>query len=243
MHSGLPECANTGIILQRIADDPSTDLTSEEIIGTTIDALGVEPASTGVYSSTNYLILGEILEVVTGQPAEDVITGLVNGVGMANTALQAPDNNDLPDPSSHGVVSFAVAGVTVEPGTDVTNWTVSWVQAAGGAYSTVADLGIWEGTGLGTALLPTELGNQCLEATPIDADASRDVALGYGLGIMVFESDWIGHTGQLIGWESIVLYNTTTGAAFVALVNETGSLAAALGVAVAQFPELAEVLF
>lgn len=248
MHSGIPEYANTGVILQKIVDDPSTDLTSEEIIGTTIDALGVDPAGTGMYSSTNYLILGEILEVVTGQPAEEIITDLANRVGMNNTALQAPDNNELPDPSSHGytnslgVLSFAEVGVTVEPGTDVTDWTVSWAQAAGGAYSTLADLGIWAGTGLGTALLPTELGDQRLVATPIDADASSGVTLDYGLGIMDFGNGWIGHTGQLIGWESIVLYNTTTGAAFVALVNETGSLLAALGIAVGQFPDLAEGL-
>jgi D-alanyl-D-alanine carboxypeptidase len=246
MQSGLPEYANTGIILQKIVDDPSTDLTSEEIIGTTFDALGVESPGTGMYSSTNYLILGDILEVITGQPAEAVITDLAQRVGLDNTALQAPGENDLSDPSSHGYIndpgvgSLLEAGVEATSGTDVTDWTVSWGQAAGGAYSTVMDLGAWAGTGPGTALLPVDLGEQRLETTETAADTSGVNTINYGLGIMDFGNGWIGHTGQLIGWESIVVYNTITGAAFIGMVNETGSLTAPILVALSVFPDLAD---
>ena len=47
--------------------------------------------------------------------------------------------------------------------------------------------------------------------------------------------DWVGHTGQIIGWESFAAYNVRTGDAIVLMVNETGflpdALLALLGVA------------
>jgi hypothetical protein len=104
----------------------------------------------------------------------------------------------------------------------------------------VTDLGSWAGTGLGTALLPVDLGEQHLQSTEIAADTSGTNTIRYGLGIMDFGIGWIGHTGQLIGWESIVLYNAITGTAFVGMVNETGSLTAPILVALSVFPELAE---
>jgi CubicO group peptidase (beta-lactamase class C family) len=46
---------------------------------------------------------------------------------------------------------------------------------------------------------------------------------------------WVGHTGQIIGWESFAAYNVKTGDAIVLMVNETGflpdALLALLGVA------------
>jgi D-alanyl-D-alanine carboxypeptidase len=91
----------------------------------------------------------------------------------------------MPEPASHGYVATTGAkaleavGVTMIPGRDVTDCTVSWGQAGGGMYSTIADLGTWAGTGLGTCLLPADLAAKRLAAqqTP---DGN------YGLGI----DDW-----------------------------------------------------
>ena len=71
-------------------------------------------------------------------------------------------------------------------------------------YSTLADLGTWAGTGLGTSLLPADLAAMRL--------ATQKIPEGYyGLGICDWGQVWVGHTGQLNGWESLVAYNTTTG--------------------------------
>lgn len=76
--------------------------------------------------------------------------------GLTQSALQVPEVTKMPDPASHGYVAATGAkemeaiGATVMPGTDVSDWTVSWGQAGGGMYSTIADLGTWAGTGLGT---------------------------------------------------------------------------------------------
>ena len=56
------------------------------------------------------------------------------------------------------------------------------------------------------------------------------------------ERDGSATRGQLIGWESIVLYNPETGGAFVAIVNGTGSLVAAKAVAAQALPDLLQLL-
>ena len=122
-------------------------------------------------------------------------------------------------------------GGTIAPGTDVTDWTMSWGGAGGGMYATIEDLGRWAGTGLGTTFLPAELGARRLIAEP--GPVGR-----YGLGIIDWGNGWIGHTGQVLGWEAVVAYDTRTGAAYAAIVNEGGSLLAGFAPAAAIFPSI-----
>jgi D-alanyl-D-alanine carboxypeptidase len=240
MHSGIPDYANTGAVTGPVVEDPTKVWTVDEIIATTLEEEPLEPPGTAGYSTTNYLILGEMLEELTGKPVEEVLNDVAAEAGLQQTLLQDPAETQMPDPSSHGylnqpgVDSLAEAGITAEPGQDVTDWTLSWGQAGGGMYSTVADLGAWATTGLGNSLLSDELAEQRLETQPIPEGE-------YGLGIQAW-GDWIGHTGQLIGWESIAVTDQDTGAVFVAIVNETGSLRSALEVAVVAFPDFAESL-
>ena len=237
MRSGIPDYANTGAVTGPVVEDPTKVWTVDEIIATTLEEEPLQEPGTPGYSTTNYLILGEMLAAVTGDPVEDVINAVATEVGLSQSALQQPAETEMPDPSSHGylnepgVASLAEAGVTAEPGQDVTDWTVSWGQAGGGMYSTIADMGAWAASGLGNSLLSPETAAARLEAQPIPEG-------NYGLGIFVFEDGWIGHSGQLIGWESFVLSNTDTGAAFVLLVNETGSLGTAMLIADVAFPGL-----
>jgi CubicO group peptidase (beta-lactamase class C family) len=115
--------------------------------------------------------------------------------------------------------------------------TPSWGAAGGGMYSTVADMGAWGASGLGTATLPQALGDQRLQSRPIKP------GMDYGLGIIDWGTGWIGHTGQAVGWEAVVAYNTRPGAVFVGMVNETASLLAVAPVMMQYFPDLAQPVF
>jgi D-alanyl-D-alanine carboxypeptidase len=242
MRSGIPDHANTGIVLGPVVKDPTKVWTTDEMIAAVMAAGGLKPPGTAGYSTTNYFILGKMLEKITGKPVEDAVNAVAKQVGMLQSALQSPAETKMPDPASHGylndpgVQSMAQAGVTATPGQDVSDWTVSWGQAGGGMYSTIKDLELWAASGLGNTLLPKSLGDQRLvtQATPEGK---------YGLGMLDWGNGWIGHTGQLVGWESICAYNKDTGAVFVALVNETGSLTGALAVAGPFFPDLITTLF
>jgi D-alanyl-D-alanine carboxypeptidase len=242
MQSGIPDYANTGLVIQQVVDDPTIELAASEIIDQVLTELDLEPAGTGGYSTTNYLILGEMLVAIDGRPVEEIINEVVAEAGLTSSALGAPGDNTMPDPFSHGYVMQAGAadlaeiGATVEPGTDVTDWTVSWGGAGGGMYSTIADLGLWAASGSGTSLLSDDLIEQRLTTR------KTVEGLDYGLGIIDFGNGWIGHSGQLIGWEALVLYDTDTGDVAVAVVNETSSLIAAEFALATIFPDFGEAL-
>ncbi len=132
-----------------------------------------------------------MLAKVTDKPVEDVITDVAKRAGLFESALQDPAETKMPDPASHGylnepgVESLAKAGVTAEPGQDVSDWTVSWGQAGGGMYSTIEDIGRWAATGLGNALLPKSLGDQRLQTQPIPGGTT--------------DTDWVSSTGGTVG--------------------------------------------
>ncbi|MGI9577182.1 MAG: serine hydrolase domain-containing protein [Microthrixaceae bacterium] len=245
MTSGIPDYANSDWFPAMVVADPTKTWTADEVIDLVLDRGDLAAPGTAGYSTTNYLILGEILEgVVQGdQDISTILTDLAENEGLTRTSLPEPPDASLPDPFSNGYVNelgsadLASAGATVAPGTDVTDWSPSWGGAGGAMYANVEDLGTWAATGLGTGLLSKQIGDQRIDDTK-DLPGAGD----YGLGLQVFGNGWIGHTGQMIGWESLVAYNTDTGDIYVAIVNETSSLIGATELAFTVFPELAEAL-
>ena len=245
MTSGIPDYANSDWFLPQVAEDPSRAWDPDETIDQVLSRGDLEPIGTPGYSTTNYLILGEMLEeVVEGdEDISEILDGLAEEAGLAGARMPEPDDASLPDPHSNGYVSeagaesLATTGVTVAPGTDVTDWSPSWGGAGGAMYAGVEDLGTWAGTGLGTALLGQETGDLRISETNELPEGGT-----YGLGLQEFGDGWIGHTGQIVGWEALAAYDTDTGDVFVAIVNDTASLAAAVGVAFEFYPELGEGL-
>lgn len=235
MRSGIPEYEYA--VVPQVLADPTAVIDLHEVIVDTVNS-GIEPAGTAMYSTTNYLILGEMLAETTGQPVEDVLDTLATETGLTTTALPVDDEFAMPDPSSAGYVNEFAAeglnaeGIDVEPLGDVSSYNPTWGGAGGSMYSTIEDLGVWAATGFGNELLPPELATQRLEASPLPE------GIDYGLGIIDYGNGWYGHTGEILGWSSIAAHNNATGATFVAYVNESGSLLATAGPALAAFPDL-----
>ena len=235
MESGIPEYEYE--VLPEVLANPTALVDLHEVIVETVNG-GVEPAGTASYSTTNYLILGEMLAELTGQPSEDVLNGLAADAGLTTTALTVADDFDMADPSSAGYVNAFAAtelqaeGVEVEQLGDVSSYNPNWGGTGGSMYSTIEDLGAWAATGFGNELLPPELAAQRLEAAPLAE------GIDYGLGIIDFGNGWYGHTGEILGWNSVAAHQPDTGATYVAFVNESGSLLATAGPALAAFPDL-----
>ncbi len=229
MTSGLPDYANVpGAATAQAVEDPTKVWTPEELIDTALEASEVQPVGTPGYSTTNFTILGLMFEAVTGETIEDGVTRVAQEAGLSQTALLPGDQNEMPDPSTHGYIDDAgvgdlknLAGVDVVAGTDVTEWSLSWGGAGGGAYSTIEDLLLWASTGSGNTLLSADLGEQRL---PTEDNFIADAGIFYGLGMFSLIPGWIGHTGQAIGWEALEMYNPETGGAVAILTNGTSSL-------------------
>ncbi len=221
--SGLPDAfaAPKGPVASA-PGDPGRQWTTDDILAATL--AGPPPAGPSRASSTDFLLLGAILEKVTGRSAADVITGVAAAAGLKQTALAPAGDDPLPDPHSHGyvdpgsVASYQSLGVTVAPGTDTTDWSISWAGATAGMYSTIQDLFDWAASGLGSSLLPADLA------------AAR-------LGVTQPRPGWIGADGQVPGWETVVAYEPATGATFAGIVNSTGGRAALDAVFDTVFPK------
>ena len=224
MRSGLPDYANEPAgVLRLIAADPKRQFTPRQLIEIGLAANAIQPAGTPGYSTTNYIILGELLAKVTGRTPAQVLNSVFAEAGMTQSALSAPGKK-APRPRSDGHIGplsaeeLAMFGAPAGlAGTDVAGWNLSWGRAGGGAYTTVEDLGRWGALGLGTALLPKKLGDRRI------AVASQNPQ-GYGWGLFVEPGGWIAHTGQVIGWEASVKQNIRTGEVIVVMVNSTSGL-------------------
>ncbi len=229
MTSGIADYVNTGAIFTPLVNDPKKAWTPAELIDLAQTMPNTKPGTPG-YTSTATIILGEMIATLSGQSLEQAINQTAHDAGLTQTALPIPSDATIPVPASHGYLftpganSLKEIGVTVEPGTDVSDWSPSWGGAAGGMYSTVGDLGTWTATGFGATLLSEKLGAARLGG-PTTKDEGGDA---YGLGLTHRGEDWVGHTGQIIGWESFAAYNIKTGEVIVLMVNETGALPDAL---------------
>lgn len=196
--------------LARYFAEPETVFTPDELIAYGVTASPVfEPGARFDYSNTNTILLGKVIEKVTGQPVKDVLQQRILGpLGMSQSSL--PDvSPDIPRPHPHG---YTLQGNTnsTEP-VDATNWSPSFGWTAGGMISDLSDLLIYDhalGTGRGLVSPTTQISR--LESFPAPA--------GYGFALGCVDG-WVGHTGELPGFNTSLFYDTTTDTSVVVMVN------------------------
>src|SRR5829696_216314 len=163
------------------------------------------PGAHFAYSSTNYLVLGLIVERVTGTAlARQLRERIFRPLGLHDTSFvpgawpALGEAHGFRAPSHDGVVS---AGATV---TDTASYSASWAWAAGGIVSSADDLARFFAALLGGRVLRSGL-LRAMETTPPPGR--------YGLGLAVFQTRcgraW-GHTGNALGYVSAV-WNTKDG--------------------------------
>jgi D-alanyl-D-alanine carboxypeptidase len=96
------------------------------------------PKTDTVYSNSEYLLLGYIIERASGQPAPDYLTGLIERMGLPATSF--PTDTALPTPFTRGYLVADKPPAAAASPRDVTasNPLVPW--AAGALTSTVPDM-------------------------------------------------------------------------------------------------------
>jgi len=166
------------------------------------------------YSNTNTVLLGEVVEKITGHTlAEELQRRIFDPLRLTDTTYPLA-TAVLPDPHAHGytnlgIVSGAISGDA--PLRDSTAWNVSQAGASGEIVSRVEDL-LTYGRALGTGqgLLPRDAQIQRLSAIPVPS--------GYGIGMNCVQG-WIGHNGQVPGYNTALYYDTRTDTTVVVEVN------------------------
>ncbi len=165
------------------------------------------------YSNTNVVMLGLIIEQVTGRSYGEVFAeGILEPLNLEHTIH--PVNADMPEPLAHGYTLQGVPDGSDER-QDATFWNPSWSFAVGDAISTFDDLHTWaRALGSGALISPEmqELRQTKVTVGPNTEERAYAVGMGYSHG-------WWGHGGELPGYNSVAYYRPDIDAVFVVITN------------------------
>ncbi|MFI6404772.1 serine hydrolase domain-containing protein [Streptomyces sp. NPDC050548] len=209
MRSGLfPYTADLGFV-HDLLSDTGRSFTPREVL-----AYGFKhdntfaPGTRFEYSNTNLVLLGLVIEKVTGLRAADFIDrNVLRPARLGHTLF--PDGPEFPDPHARGYTNQTLTGAVA----DATDWNPSWAWTAGAMISDLHDLRSWARTVATGTLLSPETQRQRLRMLPTGFPG-----LSYGLGI--FESGgWIGHNGSIPGYETVTVYLPSQKATLVVILN------------------------
>ncbi|MCJ1678218.1 beta-lactamase family protein [Streptomyces sp. APSN-46.1] len=208
MRSGLFNYSEDAGFDQALFADPDRVFTPEELLAYSFKhPVMFEPGAKFFYSNTNLILLGLVVEKISGENIADYINHkVVEPAKLTNTLF--PKGGEFPEPHAHGYTNQTESG-KVE---DATDWDPSWAWAAGAMISDLDDLRSWAKTlATGTLLTPATQAER-LKVIPVLPGA------GYGLGIFNIQG-WLGHNGSLPGYESLVMYLPEAQATLVVLLN------------------------
>lgn len=168
------------------------------------------PGTAFQYCNTNTVLLGMIIEQVTHVPIGRYFReNQFHSLGLKNTVW--PDNDSLPSPYAHGISQQTLDGKTA----DVTHMNPTWGFTAGEIISTRDDLRIWVKSYTTGSLISPEMQKQRLTWVKFPPATPKK---GYGLGIGIFNG-WLGHTGELPGYNAGAFYLPSRDATIVMIVN------------------------
>lgn len=162
------------------------------------DEPGVAP---GTYSNTNYLLLGQLLEKVSGVEAEQYITrNVIEPAGLRNTGF--PTGTNIKGP--HAEIYEAFFGL-INPPRDYTVYNMSWVSTGAGLVSTVDDMNRFYGMLLAGRIVKRSSLEQMQRTVPVISQTGEIV--DYGLGLHRYTiagcGTFWGHDGTVWGAQTL----------------------------------------
>ncbi|MDQ2860897.1 MAG: beta-lactamase family protein [Pseudomonadota bacterium] len=230
MRSGLFEGYDTPEF-ERLAMKPGTTVGPRTIVGWAVKQKPYfAPGAAFNYSNTNYLILGLIVESLTGDTVADQIDKrLLRPFKLTHTSY--PATQAMPEPWAHGYELDKHGAWKDVSGTI----PVSLMGTAGEMISDPADMKRWvalyvEGKTNGAATQRARL--KCVST------GQGNRAFGLGIGC---SAGWYGYTGGLPGYNTSNYYFPATGATIVAWVTLQRD-APAPGVSVSIFRDIAKIM-
>ncbi|GAA3389447.1 serine hydrolase domain-containing protein [Streptomyces roseoviridis] len=187
-----------------------------------------EPGVSYAYSNTNFVVVGMLIEKLTGRPVADAYERrIIKPLKLRGTSYVHPDTR-IKGLHVRGHLHPDEAGA---PLVDSTEQTVSWAQSAGAVLSTPADLNTFMSALMRGRLLSPAMLDAMTTVTPTDATGTRS----YGLGLRRYELSCgervFGHTGTVQGYYTYAFATRDGRRSLSALANTSnhGAANTALG--------------
>jgi D-alanyl-D-alanine carboxypeptidase len=166
-------------------------------LGVGAPAAGAPGGAPGTYSNTNYLLLCQLLELVTGGSAEECVTrDVIEPAGLRDTGFPTGARVDGP----HSRLYESWFGM-IDPPRDYSVYDMSWVGPAASLVSTVADLNRFFGLLLaGEVVEPATLA-EMRRTGPVISFEGKPIEYGLGLHRMEVpgHGTFWGHDGTVWG--------------------------------------------
>ncbi len=214
MRSGLPNYSASPGLGELLTSDPGREPAVDELLELAFaEPADFAPGEEYEYSNTNTLLLGEVIEAVTGASWEQEV---------ADRILRPLDM----DSAAYGFTSAEqdATGFQLSDGEAEELPTVApgWFGAAGGLTGDVRDLATWgRALGSGELLEETTQQERLEQFGSIDDDPQSPEYDRYGFAMGEIEG-WIGHTGNGLGFQALVMYEPESADVVAILVNGTG---------------------
>lgn len=214
MTSGLDSYTRDDTFVDTFMAQPEKAWTPDELvaIGNSLTPI-FAPGAKFDYSNTNFVLLGKVVEKVTGENIEKALeTGILKPLGLKHTSFPG-ESAAFPSPHAQGFTLQSPDATPASP-TNATDWNPSWGWTAGEMISNASDLLTYtRALATGQGLLSRH--EQELRLTSFTAPRT---APSYGMALTC-SGGWVGHTGELPGYNTAVYYQTDSATAVVVMAN------------------------
>jgi D-alanyl-D-alanine carboxypeptidase len=208
-HSGLPNYTDQPAFIPDVLEDRNRVFTPDEILDWVEGAVTDEPGQQSAYSNTNYILLGQLIEQVTGTDLDTALHERISEpLGLEATRFASVETAN-PDRLAAPWSSAVFDG---DPDAAYDS-IASSASAAGSLTSTTGEL---------AAFFDALFAGMLVSPDALDAmtEAGPD---GYGLGLGVLDhpsgTRFYGHGGGIPGYTSFAAFDPSTGDTVVVLTN------------------------
>jgi D-alanyl-D-alanine carboxypeptidase len=216
MTSGIPSYSEDNAFQKQLFMNPTKAWTPEQLVNVVRGKpANFAPGKGWEYSNTNYVLLGMVIEKVTGKPAAEVYQERIFGpLGMTQTSFPA-QSDAIADPHLFGVTA---QGQPKGQTADATNWNPSFAFTAGAMISTLDDLHTWsKALFTGNGILKPET-QQLRRDSIIHNIPPNTPTMGFGFGIGD-RNGWWGFDGDIPGYTTSLYHNYDRQTTIIVAVN------------------------
>jgi D-alanyl-D-alanine carboxypeptidase len=193
----------------------------DEVFTTLVEAPYGPPGDVQHYSSTNYLLLTEIIEEVTGNSVPtEIKSRLLDPLELQHTFTSMGERPATGYPVAHGWVDLDLDGKLEDFGGNPYDWLVSLSHPV--MFTNADDLALWiHSIYHDRTVLESSLVDEMLTFPDV---SSRDPEGGvYGIGVVDYYANLgihaIGHAGSSLGYSAAALYLPEDGITIVWMLN------------------------
>ncbi len=222
--SGISDIATWPGIINEWLNYPDSIWPHLLVMQTFVDPPLIPQGTNFHYSNSNYILLGMIIEQLTGRTfAQELKTRFLTPLGL-NKTFFAPDDDSLAIPQTPGWTSFTTAGVYNTDASAILNDnSASMFFTSGSIIAQPADVArftrlLWTGQIISSASLDTMM--QC---TNVAFGQGCD---GYGYGTMRYQfygKTSYGHAGDVNGFTQLSIHQPVDSITLTISVNRNGA--------------------